>query len=253
MEDTLAVAIKAAKQAGAILRRNFRVNNPYSFKADGSIVCGLDTVSEHKITSIISERFFDHAFVGEETGQSSRKSDWLWIIDPLDGTSNYVNKIPIFAVSIALSYKSKVIMGVIYSPFLDDLYYAQVGKGAYLNGQRIVVSKAQVLKDSQIVFGRTSLERERFGPVVSSLSFQIRTPRAFGCFTQTFAYLAAGSIDGAVLLGAKIWDVAAGFLLVQEAGGMVGDLKGVEWTLGTSDIVASNGKIHDQLLAALRA
>jgi len=255
MSKELEVAIKAAKEAGKILQKHFRKSNKITIKEDMSLLTEADKLAEEKIIFIIKNYFPDYSINAEESGFSKKTSDYLWMIDPLDATTNFSIGVPIFAVSIALALKKELLLGVTYNPFTQELFWAEKGKGAFLNGKKVCVSETSELRKSLVFFnrGRAREDAGNLAKAFDKISHVIRTPRIFGSSTYQFALVASGRASGIISFGCTYWDVGAGVLLVKEAGGSVTDLKGDEWTLDSKDILASNGKIHDELLKILNS
>ncbi|GBF78556.1 putative inositol monophosphatase [Paenibacillus sp. 598K] len=227
----------------------------------------VDKGSEKLIRSLILTHFPDHAFLGEEGVQAGaaasrkaleemREEEYLWIVDPIDGTTNFVHGFPFFVVSIALAYRGEVIVGVVYDPSRDELFVAEKGKGAYVHGARMEVSKEQQLSDSLIATGfpadqQTALPINLKG--IQAIAPQVRNLRVAGSAALHLAYVAAGRLSGFWEIGLSSWDMAAGTLLVQESGGVVTDTEGAGYHLGVRNVVASNGAVHEELIAALQA
>ena len=247
------VAITAAKEAGKILMKHFRKSLKVSYKTKHHIVTNIDLMAEKKIISIINKHYPDHAILSEEEGSVKKLSPYTWIIDPIDGTHNYLYGFPLFGVSIALEYRGKVVLGVIYLPYLDDLYVAERGKGAFLNGKRIKVSKRKALKESFIFYDSNlySQTAKRLR-VLKKISLSCFSTRINGVAVFSFVCVASGIGDGHVALNTNPWDIAAGMLIIEEAGGRCTDMKGKPWSPYIKHFVCSNGKIHKSLLNAIK-
>ena len=245
----LEVAIKAALEAGKVLEKYFETEILKEFKEDSSIVTLADRESEEVIKKIISDTFPSHSILGEETGMTGVGSEYVWHVDPVDGTRNFANGIPLFAVSIALALENQVIVGVIYNPATSSLFYAEKGKGAYLNDAKIFVSKDA--PDHAIVTvspGKQAIEKELLLELYHDLPKVIRSTRNLGCTAIELAYIARGGLDGYIQLGLNTYDFAAGVLLVEEAGGKLTKLDGSPWNFPENHFVASNGIFHDKLV-----
>ncbi len=245
------VAIKAAKSAGKISMDNF--SRPFKIKAKGDrdLVTDVDLKVQKEIVRIIKKSYPGDDILSEEKPTSSSKSEFRWIIDPIDGTHNFIKKIAIFGTSIALEYKGEVTLGVIYMPVTKELYLAEKGKGAYLNAKRIHVSK-RALKESTIVYD-SSIRYNRV-PMLSclgELAHKAFNVRMFGSTVRALSYLAEGKVDLEVEFNDKVWDFAAGLLLVEEAGGKATDFQGRPWKPKNAEYVASNGKIHKEVLSLI--
>ena len=253
MTKELEVTIKAAKEAGKILKENFHKVNPVTVKTGGSWVTEIDKLSESKIISVIRENFPGHSINAEESGFSKETSEYLWLVDPLDGTTNYARGVPIFAVSIALAHKGKVRLGVVYDPMQDELYTAEAEKSAQLNGLPAVVSETKNLSDFMVGYARPLVKKEQLAKIFQKVEKVTRTPKILGSMALHLGYVAAGRSDVAILLSPNPWDLAAGALIVEEAGGKVTDFEEKPWSLESKNLVASNGKIHEQLLEILNS
>ncbi|MFS0726162.1 inositol monophosphatase family protein [Paenibacillus sp. 1P07SE] len=261
-----AVAINCAAKAGEWIKTKLGAYASLTIKSSTSdLVTEVDKGSEKLIRRLILTHFPDHAFLGEEGVEAgaaaSRKAledmqeeEYLWIVDPIDGTTNFVHGFPFFVVSIALAYKGEVIVGVVYDPSRDELFVAEKGKGAYVHGNRMQVSKETSLSDSLIATGFPA-DQQMALPInlkgVQALAPQVRNLRVAGSAALHLAYVAAGRLSGFWEIGLSSWDMAAGTLLVQESGGHVSDTSGIGYHLGVRNVVATNGLLHDELVAAL--
>jgi myo-inositol-1(or 4)-monophosphatase len=246
----LQTAIKVAKDAGEILIDNFRKITSINLKDKDQLVTNVDLAAEEKIVSVIQHEFPYHSFLTEESGRIDNCSkDYVWIIDPLDGTTNYVHEFPLFGVSIALEHMGEVILGVVYFPCMNHLYTAEKGKGAFLNGEKITVSSKFKLSKSLILYSSsTNNFREKTLPSLDVLSQHAFKIRMFGSGSYNLCSVALGVADAYIEFNNKPWDNAAGFLIIREAGGTVTTLNGNEATLNDGTFLASNGKIHKQLV-----
>lgn len=256
MHPFLNIAISAARKAGDYIARASedlkRVTT--EFKNPGDYVTNVDKMAESIVIDVIQQAFPTHSILGEESGAIDRDEEFQWIIDPLDGTSNFVHGLPHYAVSIALRQGRRIEHGVIYDPMRQELFTASRGQGAQLNNRRIRVSSQGAL-DLALVgtgfpFHQPTLRPaylEGFQQVFS----KVNDLRRAGAASLDLAYVAAGRIDAYWEMSLKIWDIAAGVLLVREAGGLVSDLQGGENHLESGDIIAGNPKIFKQLLQVL--
>lgn len=253
----LKVAIEAARRAGQILLDNFGKPQEIRFKGPRDIVAEADLLAQAAILEVIRARYPDHDILAEEsagTGLSRRAAaegrPYTWLVDPLDGTTNYCRHYPCFSVSIALSHRGDAILGVVYDPLHDQMFKAQRGRGAYLNDQRLHVSPVGVLVHTLVGFdwARRQEERLEVARLVAGMAPRIGTMRTSGSAALGLCYVAAGWIDAYLHLSLKPWDAAAGGLIVQEAGGRVTDLAGHSWRLDSPRCLASNGLIHDEML-----
>lgn len=250
----LKVAIKAALAAGKILEKYFETEILKKFKEDKTPVTLADMESEKIIKKIILKAFPKHSIIGEETGTTQNGRQYVWHIDPVDGTRNFANGIPLFAVSVALVHKNNVIVGVVYNPASRSLFYAEKGKGAYLNDQRIHVSKDY--KDRAIATvspGRKfDPEKKLFTELYNDLPKMIGSVRNFGCTAIELAYVARGGLEANIQLGLSTYDFAAAVLLIQEAGGKITMLDGSPWKFPENRFIASNGLFHELLVAEIK-
>jgi myo-inositol-1(or 4)-monophosphatase len=253
----LHVAIDAALEAGKFLKMNVGKIRHIERK-DGqatNLVTEIDKKSEHMIISTIKRHFPQHDFLGEESGAAEVKSEYRWIIDPLDGTVNYTHGLPIYAVSIGLEYKGEIILGVVYDPSLDELFTAEKGKGAWLNKRRIEVSKTTKLIESLTVTGFAYDVNERPEPSVTHFKnflAETQAVRRLGSAALDLCYVAAGRFEGFWEGAIHPWDMAAGVLLVLEAGGMWTDFRGFPSSVYKEDVLATNGHVHEQMVAVLK-
>jgi myo-inositol-1(or 4)-monophosphatase len=262
MKSFLDLATAAARMAGEVLtRHNRQLHVEYKDPGKHNLVSNIDLESEKVITGLIKERFPGHQILAEEGGllqqapPGSEGLQYKWIIDPLDGTTNYVHGFPFFCVSIGLECNGAVILGVVYDPFRNDLFYASKGSGAFLNGQPIRVSKENELRRSLLITGFPYDFRENPGQIFShffQLSQASQGVRRTGSAALDLCYLAAGYFDGFWELNLSPWDVAAGSLIVEEAGGRVSGFNGEALSIYSKNILASNGQIHSQMADILQ-
>lgn len=245
----LTTATLAAKAGGAILREYFETAVERERKADNSFVTEADRRSEEMIVSILGKEFPDYSILGEESGLNDKKSEWAWIIDPLDGTHNFMNAIPIFAISIALMRGDDILLGVVYNPVTHSLFTGVRGRGVMWNNKKTRVS-SDTTKSVTVTFGKSPKQEEAVYSNTLFVAYQqygYKT-RHLGSAALELAYLARGGTEGFINCGTRLWDYAAGALLVLEAGGMITDWRGKEWKSSEAYFVASNGKIHNTLL-----
>ena len=252
----LNVAIEAAREAGKFLKLNLgKVKSIETKKEEINLVTEIDRESESRIIQIIRRNFPHHDILAEESGGKSGGSDYRWIIDPLDGTTNYTHAFPVFSVSIALEYRGEVILGVVYDPNFDELFYAEKGKGAFLNGRRITVSKTDKLIKSMLATGFPYNIKENPDHCVEHFVNFLMTAQAIrrlGSAAIDLVYVACGRLDGFWEVNLNPWDVAAGQLIVKEAGGKVTGFLGEEFNIYSKRILASNGLIHDQMIEVFK-
>ncbi|MBW2974847.1 inositol monophosphatase [Candidatus Woesearchaeota archaeon] len=246
-------AIKAAEEAGRIQLSYFGKDIGKEKKKDDSFVTKADIESTKAIRRVILNEFPEHNIICEELGGSNKKSDYRWIIDPLDGTHNFIMGDPLFGTSIALEYRNEVIVGVVYLPFLKRLYYAEKGKGAFCNGKQIRVSSEENPKRCLFLFdAKIRSKTERKIRILMKLAKMTWRFRVYGVSIYHNLLVAEGKAGFNVDHGSKLWDISAALLMVEEAGGKVTDFEGKRWTPETHDYLASNGKVHDKILEVLR-
>jgi len=251
----LRLAIAAAQEAGRIQMLYFGRSQPVEYKGEFNPVTEVDRLCERAIVEMISDVCPDHDILTEESPFEGKGSPWKWIIDPLDGTTNYLHGFPCFCISIGLEVEEEVEMGVVYVPPLNELFHAENGKGAFLNGERIKVSRVDRLPRSLLCTGFPYDVHEhadfylRYFRQFITKCFAIRRP---GSAAIDLSYLAAGRFDGFWEFKLHAWDVAAASLLITEAGGKVTDLQGRPFSIYSEVILASNGLVHEEMLEAIR-
>jgi myo-inositol-1(or 4)-monophosphatase len=253
----LQLAVDAALEAGRFLKMNIGKIKHIEYKQgeERNLVTEIDKRAEHLIIEKIKKRYPQHDFLAEESGSHKTASDHKWIIDPLDGTTNFTHGLPIYCTSIALEYKGEVVLGVVYDPSQDELFTAEKGKGAYLNNRRIHVSHASRLMESLIVTGFPYDIRENpFNAVEHFTNFLMSSQavRRLGSAALDLSYVACGRFDGFWEVTLNPWDMAAGVLFVQEAGGKFTNFKGFPSDIYTPNVLTTNGLIHDQMVEVLR-
>jgi len=255
MHPLLNIAVRAARRAGEVIVRSLvRLESlEVTSKGRNDYVSEIDRAAERDIIDIIHKHYPDHAILAEESG-SSGDNDTVWIIDPLDGTTNFLHGFPVFAVSIAVQQRGRLEIGVIYDPMRQEVFTAARGDGAHLENRRIRVSKQRGLEGALLATGFPYREDERYADnyfamfrMLASMTAGVRRP---GSAALDLAYVAAGRVDGFWEMGLKAWDTAAGTLMIREAGGRVGTLGGDEYRLGPN-IVAGAPKVYEALIAAL--
>lgn len=249
-------AIDLAHRAGALLRARQEQERSVESKGFADVVTDADKASEALILAAVRERYPDHAIVAEEGGQADGAGEYQWLIDPLDGTLNYLHGMPVYSVSLAVLRAGEPHIGVVYDPSRGELFAAEGGKGAYCNGRLLRVSATARLAESLLT---TGFPYDRFSQPDNNirehdhLIMRCQDVRRPGSAALDLAYVAAGRTDAHWELGLKPWDVAAGALILREAGGTVSDWEGRPWRPELGRMVASNGRIHAALLAELAA
>ncbi len=256
MNEFLKVAVQAAKSAGKIQKKHYgHVRNiRYKSKNKLNLVTEVDQLCEKAILSILRKKFPAHGIWAEESGGGANASPYMWLVDPLDGTTNYAHSYPFFCVSIALVKDKKPVVGVIYDVLRDECFTVIEGKGAFLNGKRLSVSKTSNLGESLVCTGFAYAVRETRYNLDNFEKFVLTAQgvRRDGSAALNLAYVAAGRFDGFWERGIQAWDMAVGTLLVQEAGGKVTDISGKPFDLMAQNALASNGKIHNQIFNILK-
>jgi myo-inositol-1(or 4)-monophosphatase len=254
MARPIDVAIEAAKAAGAVLRRGYGKPKAIRFKDVVDLVTDFDEESERTITRILAEAYPSSGILTEESGATLGSDDYRWIVDPLDGTTNFAHDFPHFAVSIALEDAGALVLGVVYNPVLDELFVAERGNVPTLNGQPIGVSTRRDISHALLATG-TPYDRTR---AVAQLDdhaqalLQAQALRITGSAALDMCYVAAGRLDGYFERGINLWDVAAGLVILAAAGGTVTNYAGAPYDSGEGAIVASNSHVHSAVLGLLK-
>jgi myo-inositol-1(or 4)-monophosphatase len=256
MHPMLIIATKAARKAGAIINRASQDVGSLTVqsKTFNDFVSEVDRAAEQAIIDILKDAYPDHGFLGEESGESNQEAENIWIIDPLDGTTNFLHGFPQYCVSIALQQRGVLTQAVIYDPVRNDLFTATKGRGAFLNDKRIRVTNRAKLQDALVATGfpyRDFTHLETYLDMLRDMIKKTTGIRRPGSAALDLAYVAAGMVDGFFEINLSSWDIAAGALIVQEAGGIVGDFEGNESWLKTGNIVAGNPKVFAQMLQVL--
>lgn len=255
MQPTRPFAIDLAKKAAEYLLKNFR-KDAYIAKQRGlakEVVTRYDKESDAIIVAAIEKAYPKHSYLTEETGFVNKKSEYTWIVDSLDGTGNFAMGNPLFAVSIALKKGDAIVLAVVYAPFLAELYTAERGKGAFLNGKYIHVSDVSELSQAYIVACEGGAKNtNQLANLYGTLYPQVKDMRKLGSAAIEGCFVAAGRVEAYVTFTIPSYDVAACALIVQEAGGKTTDFAGKQWKCKQSDIIFSNGKVHDEILKAVK-
>ncbi|MFH1761401.1 MAG: inositol monophosphatase family protein [bacterium] len=258
MKTILNTANEAAAKASRLIMKHFgklkfsQVNK----KAKNELVSFIDTTAEKIIKRVILKKYPEHDFLGEETGLSGKKGDNMWIVDPLDGTTNYVNGIPQFCVSIGFVHNSSVQVGLVYDPVKSECFTATKGGISKLNGRRIFVSAQKALEESLIGYGtpyRLKYNRKKYYEIYGDIQKSVRDQRRMGSAALDLCYVACGRFSAFWEVGLAPWDIAAGMLMVEAAGGTVTDFRNKPCSLDMPHILASNGIIHDKLIRKLKS
>ncbi|MFQ6405663.1 inositol monophosphatase family protein [Methylophilus sp. 'Pure River'] len=256
MHPILNVAIRAAREAGKIINRGAMDIGALKVeqKDTNDFVSEIDRNAEQAIINVLKEAYPNHGFYGEETGKTNSESDNIWIIDPLDGTTNFLHNFPAYCISIALQEKGVLTQAVIYDPVRNDLFTATRGSGAFLNNRRIRVTQRTKLQEALLSTGfpfKDFSYLDTYINIFRDMAKKTAGLRRPGSAALDLAYVAAGFTDGFFEINLSPWDIAAGALLVQEAGGIVGDFEGNESWLRTGNIVAANPKVFGQMLQVI--
>jgi myo-inositol-1(or 4)-monophosphatase len=248
LERRRRLCLELARDVGKVIMEGFGSIRSINKKGKREFVTNIDLEGEEMIANSILKKFPHDTILGEEREYPRGSTGFSWIIDPLDGTHNYLHNIEIFGTSIAIAYGEDVLVGVIYIPFIDELYEARKGKGAYLNGKRIKVSKRTMEEATLVYDSRFTHNKDAMFSSLAQLVDRVFNVRMFGSTARSLTYLAEGKIEVEIEFSDKIWDFAAGLLLVEEAGGVATDFEGRRWGLKTESFVASNGIFHDELI-----
>jgi myo-inositol-1(or 4)-monophosphatase len=249
--------IHISKEAGEIIREGFGKNFSIEYKTNASnLVTEIDKKSEATIINFIRKEFPTHSVLAEESGAHGTSSEYLWVIDPLDGTSNFAHGLPIFAVSIGVQKNGEIICGVVYDVMRDEIYYSEKGSGSFRNGKKLQVSTNDDLRKSMLVTGfpydiqdNPDFAIERFAAFLKTS----RAVRRLGSAAIDMCYVAAGVFDGFWEVHLQPWDMCAGKLIVEEAGGVVTNFSGEEIDIYSKQILATNKFVHQSMIQVLQA
>lgn len=252
----LKIGIKASSLSGKIVSSFFKKYNSFYLKNKNyrDLVSDVDILVEDKIKEVIRKNFPTHQFEGEETGIKKTNSKYKWIIDPIDGTVNYIHGIPLFSISIALEYGGEIILGIINNPITNEIFYASKNEGAYLNGESIRVSNRKKLKEALFIAtfsAEKRISRKNKYQIFGKINDISRGCLRIGSASLGLAYLASGKIDGLWGGTLKKWDVAAGIIILLESGGKITTTTNKKYTFGKT-FVATNKLIHNELLKLLK-
>lgn len=255
LESIREVALRAAKKAGQILKKGLEGKVTISYKGDRNLVTNIDHLSEEAVVALITQRFPDHQILAEEGHDRTEPSPFRWIIDPLDGTTNYSHRFPFFCVSIGVEIKGKVHLGVVFDPLRNELFFAERGKGAFLNEKPIGVSSVARVRKSLLVTGFAyDIRTDPINNFNHFINFSMKAQgvRRTGSAALDLCYVASGRFDGFWERKLHPWDTAAGSLLLTEAGGKLSDFAGKPFSIYDSELLASNGKIHREMIDVLQ-
>jgi myo-inositol-1(or 4)-monophosphatase len=257
MHPMLNTAVKAARKAGAIITRASSDLDSLTVrrKRQNDFVSEVDHAAEEAIIGVLREAYPAHGIIAEESGTKDEKADYVWVIDPLDGTTNFLHGFPQYCVSIGLLHKGVPSQAVVFDPNRNELFTASKGVGAYLNDRRIRVSKTDKLEDALVSTGfpfREVGDLDNYLRMFKNMTLNTSGIRRPGAAALDLAWVAAGRTDGFWEIGLSPWDIAAGALLVREAGGLIGDLNGEDKFLDSGRVVASNSKIFSAMLQTLK-
>ena len=257
MHPMLNIAVRAARRAGSIINRAALGGGSLNVRSKraNDFVTQVDQAAEESIIDIVRKAYPDHGFLAEESGASAADAEYVWIIDPLDGTTNFIHGFPQYCVSIGVRHRGALAQAVVYDPVKNELFTASKGRGAFLNDRRIRVSKCLKLQDALVGTGFPFKELTRIDLYTKQLVHLMQNAsgvRRAGAAALDLAYVACGRLDAFWEMGLSPWDMAAGALLIQEAGGLVGDLRGEQEWMESGEVCAATPKIFPAMLEALR-
>jgi myo-inositol-1(or 4)-monophosphatase len=243
-------AIDIAREAGALLANYYERRIPYELKGEFDLVTEADRASERLVVERLRSHFPTHSIVAEEGGGHEGSSEYRWYVDPLDGTTNFAHSYPTFNTTLALEHSGQMIAGVIFDPIRQELFAAERGAGAYLNNRRVHVSNVKRLEDSLVCTGFPSRKRHLSINVhfYHQLAMATHGVRRSGSAAIDLAYVSCGRLDGFWEFGLNPWDMAAGRLIVEEAGGRVSDMNGAAHRWTSKHLLVDNGHLHDQMV-----
>ena len=249
------IGIAAAYNGGSVLRSKLGRTSKIEKKGAIDLVTEADTGSEKAIIQTIVKAFPDHSILAEESGFKKGETDLTWIIDPLDGTTNFAHQLSLFSISIAFSLKGNTVVGIVLLPATGELFTAVRGEGTTLNGREVNVSKSAVVSESLLVTGFPYNHKKFHNPLMKRFSNCLKASqgiRRLGSAAIDLCFVACGRFDGFWEQNLKPWDTAAGVLIAEEAGGVVTDFSNRPFTIDKKEILATNGKIHDEMLSLMK-
>jgi myo-inositol-1(or 4)-monophosphatase len=257
MHPMLNIAVRAARKAGSVINRASLDGSGLEVrsKRQNDFVTRVDTAAEEAIIDVVKKAYPDHAILAEESGAADGAAEYQWIIDPLDGTTNFIHGFPQYCVSVGIRHRGALAHGVVYDPNRNELFTASKGRGAFLNDRRIRVSKCLRLGDALVGTGfpfRELTRIDRYTGQLKNMMEKSAGVRRAGAAALDLAYVACGRLDAFWEMGLSPWDMAAGALLIQEAGGLVGDLRGDDGYLDSGEIACATPKVFPALLESLR-
>lgn len=256
MSSYLQAAIDAAKESGAFQLANIGKAHQIDFKGEINLVTEVDRACEKIIADKIQGVFPDHDILSEEGGGERRDSDYKWIVDPLDGTTNFAHGYPLFCTSIALEHKGRIVLGVVFDPNRGELFHAEEGGGSFLNGEKIHVSQISSVDKSLLATGFAYNVKRTMKNNITNFKNMILAAQAVrrdGVAAVDLCYVACGRYDGFWELNLFPWDVAAGFIIIKEAGGVVTNFSGDPFTVYDKEILATNSLIHQKMVSILKS
>lgn len=250
MPSYLETSAEIAREAGALLAKYFERRVTFELKGEHDLVTEADRASEQLVIERLRSHFPSHSIVAEEGGGHTGSSDYCWYVDPLDGTTNFAHGFPMYNVTLALEHAGSLVAGVIFDPEHNEMFTSERGSGAYMNNRRIRVSKVSRIEDALVATGFPSQKRHQDVNVhfYYQLAMITHGVRRAGSAALDLAYVASGRLDAFWEFGLNPWDMAAGILLIEEAGGKCSDMKGASATLRGPHLLADNGTIHDAML-----
>ncbi len=255
IKRALDIAKKACVESGKYAKSRKNKIRRVSFKGEINLVTDVDKSCQDKIVRIIRNNFPSHNILSEENYETKKDSDYKWVIDPLDGTTNFAHGLPIYSTSIALEKNGDIIAGAVYNPELDELFYACRNKGSFLNNKRIRVSKIRSVKKSLLVTGFAYNIKKKAGDNIGNFETFLKKAQAvrrLGSAALDLCYVASGRFDGFWELGLHPWDSAAGLLIIEEAGGKVTKFDNSPYSIYDKEILATNSSIHPDMVKALK-
>jgi len=252
----LQIAKQVSIKAGKFLKKQFNEwkRGDAEYKKNEEIVTWCDKKSEEIILKELKKHFPKYNILSEESGKKNKRGDYTWIIDPLDGTSNFTIHNPLFSVSLALMYKKEIVLGVTYIPILNEIYYASKDQGSFKNNKIIKVSTIDKLKKSFFTYchGKKISDTKKAYKVYEHLHLRARDCRHFGSTTIELAMVAGGKTEALIVSNANIWDIATGIILIKEAGGSINTWQNKEWTIKSKTLIASNKKMQVKLIKVIK-